>query len=67
MTPDMIDALIQNISFGALFVVLFVWTLRTNERREQRYLSLLDNYGKQLETISSTLKQIQEKLEEQGK
>lgn len=67
MTPDMIDALIQNVSFGALFVVLFIWTLRTNEKREQRYLTLLDNYGKQLEVIATTLKEIQLQVESLNK
>lgn len=63
MTPDMIDSLVQNVSFGALFVVLFVWTLRSNEKRETRYLSLLDCYGKQLENIANALQQIQDKLD----
>jgi hypothetical protein len=60
VNPDLVDLLIQNVSFGALFVVLFVWTLRTNDQREKRYLALLDCYGKQLETIAITLKTIQE-------
>lgn len=67
MTPDMIDALVQNVSFGALFVVLFVWTLRANEKREARYLSLLDCYGKQLENIASSLNQLKEQLDKERK
>ena len=61
MTDLSLNDLVQNISFAALFVALFWWTLKTNEKREARYLSLLDCYGKQLELISNTLKVIQER------
>lgn len=63
MTPELIDALLSNVSFGALFVVLFIWVLRTNDAREKRYLSLLDCYGTQLQKISETLEKIQEQTE----
>ena len=63
MSAELIDVLIQNISFGALFAVLFVWTLRTNDRREARYMALLDVYGKQLEVIAAALLEIQNRLD----
>ncbi len=55
--------LVQNLSYGALFVALFVWTLRSNDKREQRYLTILDCYGKQLEQIASTLTKILGQIE----
>ncbi|GEM_PF-5794658 len=63
MNDALIDALLQNVGFAALFIVLFTWTLRENTRREERYLSLLDCYGKQLEHIAITLSQIEERIE----
>jgi hypothetical protein len=55
-----INDLLQNISFAALFVALFYWTLRTNASREERYLKIIDCYGVQLEAIAASLKAIQE-------
>ncbi len=63
MSAETVNVLIQNLSFGALFVVLFVWTLRENAKREQRYLNILDCYGKQLESIAGTLSKIEERFE----
>lgn len=40
MTPDN-QWLFTNISFGTLFVVLFLWVLRTSEKREEKYQQAL--------------------------
>jgi len=59
---DLLDFLLRNdfVSFGALFVVLFWWTLKTNESRECRLLGILDKYGVQLGEIADSLRAIQE-------
>lgn len=44
-----IDALLSNateISFAVLFVALFVWVMRKNDERENRYLKRLDDKNK---------------------
>lgn len=55
MPADILTLLLEKVSYSVLFVVLFWWTLRESGRRETRYLTLLDVYGKQLEVIAATL------------
>jgi hypothetical protein len=62
LSTEVLNLLADKLSYAMLFVVLFWWTLRSNEKREQRYLSLLDLYGKQLESIAATLLRIQEQM-----
>ena len=41
MTTETFNVLLTNVSFGSLFVALFVWTLRTSEKREEKYQAAL--------------------------
>ncbi len=65
--PDNSSDLIANLSYGALFVVLFLWTLRESARREERLLGIIECYNKQLESIAMTLTKILEKIELLGR
>ena len=55
MTPEMFNVLLTNVSFGSLFVALFVWTLRSSERREEKYQIALVNIS---DKIVATLAKI---------
>ena len=61
--PENPNDLIANLSYGALFVVLFLWTLRESAKREERLLAIIECYNKQLESIAMTLTKILEKIE----
>ena len=41
MDTATLNVLLTNLSFGSLFVALFVWTLRTSEKREEKYQAAL--------------------------
>jgi hypothetical protein len=65
--PDNIwDLLLSNVSYGALFVVLFIWTLRESAKREDRLLGILDCYNKQLEDITAAVERLLEKIDDSG-
>lgn len=42
--------------FGVLFGFLFIYTIKKNDEREQRYLEIIDNYSQSVETLSQSLK-----------
>lgn len=62
-----IESLLANtteISFAVLFVALFIWVMRKNDERENRYLKRLDDKNKviteQQQFISSQTKTMSE-------
>lgn len=55
----------QQISFAVLFVGLFVWVMKQNNTREERYQDTIDKLTEALgdvEAIKSTVEKIHEKL-----
>ena len=43
----------EQITFGALFVAMLVYSMRTNERREQRYIETI---AENQETVKNAMK-----------
>ena len=43
----------EQITFGALFVAMLVYSMRTNERREQRYIETI---SENQETVKNAMK-----------
>ena len=66
MPNNIWDLLLSNVSYGALFVVLFLWTLRESARREERLLGILDCYNKQLQAIAAAVEKLLEKIDDSG-
>lgn len=55
----------QQISFAVLFVGLFVWVMKQNNTREERYQDTIDKLTEALgdvEAIKSTVEKIHEKI-----
>lgn len=49
------DTLIKQGIFAALFIILLVYTIRTNDARETRYINMIDTLN---ETINTKLVEI---------
>ena len=47
--------IISNVSFGALFVYLFWYTLKRNEAREDKYQKIIDENQKIITNLSDKL------------
>ena len=47
--------IISNVSFGALFVYLFWYTLKRNEARESKYQEIIDENQKIISNLSDKL------------
>lgn len=72
-----IDTLLSNateISFAVLFVALFVWVMRKNDERENRYLKRLDDKNnviteqqKFISEQTKTMSEISETVKETSK
>lgn len=52
---------ITNLSYGALFVGLFIYTIKRNEIREDKLLNALDKIVPRLENIENKVDKISEK------
>lgn len=55
----------EQISFAVLFVGLFIWVMKQNNEREERYQNTIDKLTNALgdvEDIKSTVEKIHEKL-----
>lgn len=50
-----LETLLSYGIFAVLFVGLFVYMIRKNDEREQRYLEIIDNYAKSVETLSQSI------------
>lgn len=65
---ELMDALLKNpeqITFAVLFVSLLIWVMRQNDKRELRYQNTIDKLTdslKDVETIKTTVQNINEKL-----
>lgn len=65
---ELMDALLKNpeqITFAVLFVSLLVWVMRQNDKRELRYQNTIDKLTdslKDVETIKTTVQNINDKL-----
>ena len=60
----------ENIGFPILFVCLFVWVMRQNNEREERYLNTIDALTlslKQVERMERTIQRMYETLENKGR
>ncbi|EGP4729615.1 MULTISPECIES: BhlA/UviB family holin-like peptide [Enterococcus] len=64
----LLESLLSNpeqISFAVLFVGLFIWVMKQNNEREERYQNTIDKLTNALgdvEDIKSTVEKIHEKL-----
>lgn len=64
----LLESLLSNpeqISFAVLFVGLFIWVMKQNNGREERYQNTIDKLTNALgdvEDIKSTVEKIHEKL-----
>lgn len=50
-----LETLLSYGIFAVLFVGLFVYMIKKNDEREQRYLEIIDNYAKSVETLSQSI------------
>jgi len=57
-----IETILSNATFGGLFVVLFWWVLRQNEKRETRYQDFMERMTQELRDISVKLGEISSEI-----
>ncbi len=64
MEAEIIKLAVSQGLWAALFVVLLFYVLKTNERRENRLLSSLDQMGKHYECLSKDVGDIKDDVKE---
>ena len=52
------ETLLTNVTFGGLFVVLFWWVLKQNEKREANYHTFMERMTQELKDIAVKLGEI---------
>lgn len=51
MWDDLIQAALKNGIWTAMFVMLFIWVLKQNDRREQRLINVVDTQATALKKV----------------
>lgn len=61
--PNIDPNLLIQGGYAALFVFLFIYTLDTSRKREERLEDLLEQYSKNLPAMAESLTRIESRLE----
>ena len=67
LTDAAIQAIIQQGVWCILFIILFVFTIKRNSAREEKYETILNEQSKSLTEITQTLNTINNKIDNLNK
>lgn len=62
MDPTLLTFFQTQGPWALLFVALFLWVLRENQRRESRLIDVIDRLSQKYDEMSSDLRDIKESL-----
>ena len=67
LTDAAIQAIVQQGIWCILFIILFVFTIKRNSAREEKYETILNEQSKSLTEITQTLNTINNKIDNLNK